>query len=90
LTLADALALAERLHPELVAAQAEVEGAEGRALQAGLFPNPELVARTEAAPLSGSFTEQAEYVVEIAVSTWDAKNTSPSSSGGMPKRVKNQ
>jgi cobalt-zinc-cadmium efflux system outer membrane protein len=66
LTLADALAFAERLHPELTAAQADVEGAEGRALQAGLFPNPELVARTESAPLNGNDAEQAEYVVGIS------------------------
>jgi outer membrane protein, heavy metal efflux system len=66
LTLQDAFARAERFHPGLSAAKAEVQGAEGRALQAGLFPNPELVARTEAAPLNGSFSEQAEYVVGVS------------------------
>jgi cobalt-zinc-cadmium efflux system outer membrane protein len=60
-----ALALAERLHPDLAVVQARVEGAEGRALQAGLFPNPELVARIEAAPLTGRFARQAEYVVGV-------------------------
>src|SRR5919106_5027183 len=50
LTLREALALAERLHPELAASEAEVQAAEGRALQAGFFPNPELLARTESAP----------------------------------------
>jgi cobalt-zinc-cadmium efflux system outer membrane protein len=66
LTLGQALALAERLHPELAASEAEVQAAEGRALQAGLFPNPELVARTEAAPVTGSFASQAEYVVGLS------------------------
>jgi outer membrane protein, heavy metal efflux system len=66
LTLEDAFALAERVHPGLRAAQAQIQGAEGRALQAGLFPNPELFARTESASLSGSFSEQAEYVVGIS------------------------
>ena len=65
-TLREALALAERLHPELAASEAQVQAAEGRALQAGLFPNPELVARTEAAPVTGSFASQAEYVVGIS------------------------
>ena len=66
LTLREALTLAERLHPELAASEAQVQAAEGRALQAGLFPNPELVARTEAAPVTGSFTSQAEYIVGIS------------------------
>ena len=66
LTLADALARAERLHPELAVGQAQIERAEGLALQAGLFPNPELVARIESAPLTAQFTEQAEYVVGVS------------------------
>src|SRR5687768_17565452 len=60
-TLADALARSERLHPELAVGQAQIERAEGLALQAGLFPNPELVARLESAPLTRQFAEQAEY-----------------------------
>ena len=66
LTLADALARAERLHPELAVGQAQIERAEGLALQAGLFPNPELVARIESAPLTRQFAEQAEYVVGVS------------------------
>jgi len=66
LTLEQALELAERLHPALTASQAEITGAAGRALQAGLFPNPELVARIEAAPLNDRFTEQADYIVGVS------------------------
>ena len=66
LTLADALARAERFHPELAVSQALIARAEGRALQAGLLPNPELVARLESAPLTGQFTAQAEYVAGIS------------------------
>ena len=54
------------LHPELAVSQAQIERAEGLALQAGLFPNPELVARIESAPLTRQFTEQAEYVVGVS------------------------
>ncbi|HEY5870969.1 MAG TPA: TolC family protein [Candidatus Tectomicrobia bacterium] len=66
MTLADALARAERLHPELAVSQAQIERAEGLALQAGLFPNPELVARIESAPLTRQFAEQAEYVAGVS------------------------
>jgi cobalt-zinc-cadmium efflux system outer membrane protein len=65
-TLADALAWAERRHPELAVGQAQIERAEGLALQAGLFPNPELVARIESATLTAQLTEQAEYVVGVS------------------------
>jgi cobalt-zinc-cadmium efflux system outer membrane protein len=65
-TLADALARAERLHPELAVGQAQIERAEGLAIQAGVFPNPELVARIESAPLTRQFAEQAEYVVGVS------------------------
>jgi cobalt-zinc-cadmium efflux system outer membrane protein len=66
LTLEQALDLAERLHPALTAAQAQMSGAAGRALQAGLFPNPELLARIEAAPLNDRFTEDADYIVGVS------------------------
>lgn len=66
LTLEQALDLAERHHPVLTAAQARIAGAAGRAQQAGLFPNPELVARMEAAPLNDRFTEEAEYIVGVS------------------------
>jgi outer membrane protein, heavy metal efflux system len=68
MTLEDALALAERIHPELALGQAQIARAEGRALQAGLFPNPELVARMESAPVTEHLTEQAEYVVGVSQS----------------------
>jgi cobalt-zinc-cadmium efflux system outer membrane protein len=66
LTLAQAFALADRLHPELAVGQAQITRAEGRALQAGLFPNPELVARMESAPFTEHLAEQAEYVVGVS------------------------
>ena len=66
LTLRQALEFADRAHPELAAAQAQVRAAEGRALQVSLFPNPELVARTESVPVTGSIIERAEYIVGIS------------------------
>lgn len=66
LTFEQALALAERIHPELAVSHAQIERAEGRALQAGLFPNPELVARIESAPLTRHLTAQADYVVGVS------------------------
>jgi cobalt-zinc-cadmium efflux system outer membrane protein len=66
LTLAEALALSDRVHPELALGQAQIARAEGRALQAGLFPNPDLVARVESAPLTAHLTEQAEYVIGVS------------------------
>ncbi|MBI4584979.1 MAG: TolC family protein [Planctomycetes bacterium] len=66
LTLDQALELADRFHPELVVARARVEAAEGRAVQAGLFPNPQAVARMESAPISGSPTGEAEYPVGLS------------------------
>ena len=66
LTLAEALALSDRVHPELALGKAQIARAEGRALQAGLFPNPELIARIESAPLTKHLTEQAEYVVGVS------------------------
>ncbi len=65
-TLDHALAFAERLHPELLAARARIEAARGRVLQAGLYPNPELVARMEVAPIHGGTTDEAEYVAGIS------------------------
>ena len=66
MTLEQALALAEKLHPELAVARARIEAAEGRAVQAGLYPNPELVARMEVAPIHGGTADQAEYVVGLS------------------------
>ncbi len=50
LTLEKAFRLCEQFHPNLEAARAKIEAAEGRMLQAGLFLNPELVARIESLP----------------------------------------
>src|SRR5687768_4960612 len=66
LTLGDALALAERHHPDLAEARALLDAAEGRARQAGLFPNPEAIARIESAPLRGRTTGDAEYLAGVA------------------------
>jgi len=66
LSLERALALAEGGHPDLAAARARVEAARGRALQAGLFPNPELVARVEVAPIRGGTADEAEVVAGIS------------------------
>jgi outer membrane protein, heavy metal efflux system len=66
LTLAEALTLSDRVQPELALGKAQIARAEGRALQAGLFPNPDLVARMESALLTKHLTEQAEYVVGVS------------------------
>ena len=62
LTLERALEIAERLHPDLAQAQARADAAEGRALQAGLLPNPSLLGRIESAPFEGRTTGDAEYL----------------------------
>ncbi len=66
LSLEEALTLAESTHPDLIAARASVEAAEGRTIQAGLFPNPSLVGRMESAPMSGHTAENAEYVAGLS------------------------
>ncbi len=66
LGLEQALDHAERRHPDLAAARARIEAAEGRAVQAGLLPNPELVARIEVAPLEGRTAREAEYVLGLS------------------------
>ncbi len=63
LTLKQAFKLGESHHPDLAAARERIQAAEARALQAGLLPNPELVARMESAPFRGRTTGQAEYVI---------------------------
>ncbi|MEK7686254.1 MAG: TolC family protein [Verrucomicrobiota bacterium] len=67
LTLDQALDMAERLQPELAEAKARVEAAEGRVRQAGLFPNPDAVARMESARFRDR-TGQAEYPVGLSQS----------------------
>ncbi|MBM3892083.1 MAG: TolC family protein, partial [Verrucomicrobia bacterium] len=66
LTLEQALALAEQHHPDLAEARALADAAEGRARQAGAFPNPEAVARVESAPINGRTTGEAEYLAGLA------------------------
>jgi outer membrane protein, heavy metal efflux system len=66
LDLPRAFDLAERLHPDLAHARARVEAAEGRALQAGLLPNPNLVGRMESAPFDGRTSGDAEYLAGVS------------------------
>lgn len=65
-TLDQALEMAERLHPDLAEGKALVEAAEGRARQAGAFPNPDAIARMEQAPFKGRPPGEAEYLAGIA------------------------
>jgi outer membrane protein, heavy metal efflux system len=66
LTLDQALDLAERLQPELAEAKALVEAAEGRAMQAGAFPNPAVNARMESARINGRTAGEAEYLAGVS------------------------
>ncbi|MBI5395329.1 MAG: TolC family protein [Verrucomicrobia bacterium] len=66
LTLEQAMMLAEQHHPELAEARALAAAAEGRARQAGAFPNPAVIARMESAPISGRTTSEAEYLAGVA------------------------
>ena len=63
LDLDSAVTMAERLHPELAEADAMIEAAKGRAIQAGTFPNPEGIARAES--LSGDGVS-AEYLAGVS------------------------
>ena len=65
LTLDQALEMAERLQPELAEARAMVEAAEGRAKQAGLFPNPEAIVGANQLPLRSSAANEKEFVAGI-------------------------
>ncbi|MCL4788218.1 MAG: TolC family protein [Verrucomicrobia bacterium] len=51
LTLEQALEMAERQHPQLAEARAQVEAAAGRAQQAGALPTPELIVGAQQLPL---------------------------------------
>ena len=66
LSLDQALEMAENLHPQLAEAKATVEAAEGRARQAGLFPNPEVVLGAQQLPFNGNASNQKEYVAGVA------------------------
>ena len=63
LTLAEALRLADERHPALAVVRGRIEAAEGRMVQAGLLPNPEMVARMESAPFKGGMTSEADFIV---------------------------
>jgi len=65
LTLEQALELAESLQPQLAEARAMVEAAEGRARQAGTFPNPEAILGAQQIPFSGSAANEREYVAGV-------------------------
>jgi cobalt-zinc-cadmium efflux system outer membrane protein len=62
LTLERAWEMADSLQPEIAEAKAMVEAAEGRAKQAGLFPNPEVIAGANQLPLRGGAANEKEYV----------------------------
>lgn len=65
LTLEQALDMAERQHPQLAEAHAMVEAAEGRARQAGTFPNPEAIVGAQQIPFSGNAPNEREYVAGV-------------------------
>jgi cobalt-zinc-cadmium efflux system outer membrane protein len=65
LSLDQALEMAESLQPELAEAKAMVEAAEGRARQAGAFPNPEAILGAQQLPLNANASNQKEYVAGI-------------------------
>lgn len=66
ITLEQAVALAERRHPDLAEASALIKAAEGRVRQAGAFPNPDAIARVEQAPFKGRTLDEAEYLAGVA------------------------
>jgi cobalt-zinc-cadmium efflux system outer membrane protein len=66
LTLEQAWRVAEKLKPELAEAHAQIDAASGRVQQAGAFPNPTGIARTESAPFSGQTARQAEYLAGVS------------------------
>jgi outer membrane protein, heavy metal efflux system len=66
LTLDQAIAIAEEMHPDIAEARALVQAAEGQAQQAGSRPNPELIGRVEAAPFRGDTIGQADYLAGAA------------------------
>jgi cobalt-zinc-cadmium efflux system outer membrane protein len=65
LSLDQALEMAESLQPELAEAKAMVEAAEGRARQAGTFPNPEAILGAQQIPFSGDAPNEREYVAGV-------------------------
>jgi outer membrane protein, heavy metal efflux system len=66
LTLDQALEMAESLQPEMAEAKARVEAAEGRAQQAGTFPNPDAIVGAQQIPFSGNAPNEKEYIAGVA------------------------
>jgi outer membrane protein, heavy metal efflux system len=66
LTLEAALRIAAKDHPRLLAALANWNAAEQRAIQAGLRPNPSIVIGTEGLPFSGNAADNAEYIAGVS------------------------
>jgi len=62
LTLDQAWDMAESLQPEIAEARAMGEAAEGRAKQAGLFPNPEAIVGANQLPLRSNAANEKEFV----------------------------
>jgi cobalt-zinc-cadmium efflux system outer membrane protein len=65
LTLEQALEMADGLQPQLAEARAMVEAAEGRARQAGTFPNPEAILGAQQIPFSGDVPNEREYLAGV-------------------------
>jgi cobalt-zinc-cadmium efflux system outer membrane protein len=65
LSLDQALEMAESLQPQLAEAKAMVEAAEGRARQAGTFPNPEAIVGAQQIPFNGNAPNEKEYVAGV-------------------------
>lgn len=66
LSLGQAFAIARRHHLELKVITSQMDEATGAIMQAGVLPDPEIIARTESAPFSGSTAGEAEYVAGIS------------------------
>jgi cobalt-zinc-cadmium efflux system outer membrane protein len=62
LTLDQALEMAERRHPRLAEARAQVEAASGRAQQAGAFPNPEAILGAQQIPIQDYPVPDRQYL----------------------------
>ncbi len=66
LTLSDAIALAHLYNPEIVRAHKEIEAAEGRILQAGRIPNPELSVAWNESPRVFGFGNANERDISLS------------------------
>jgi outer membrane protein TolC len=66
LTVDQAIRLADMFHPYLASAHAEVEAAEGRTVQAGLFPGTAAIFRMEGGRLNnGNTVREADYLAGV-------------------------